>query len=318
MEILPSSLLRPLCSAGLLLGLALTAEARIDRVVEKEFKVAGPGSLKVEAEGGSIRVVPGGDAVVRVKAKQRIRADSEAEADELLKKLELTLEQSGNDVRLAARYERRASGFHFGSWPPVNVDFEVTVPAAFATELRTSGGNISVGDLTGKARLRTSGGNLTLGKMGDTVEGQTSGGNITLGEARGPTELKTSGGSITVGRVAGPAELTTSGGSIKIDSAEARLRAHTSGGSIRAGISGALKEECSLTTSGGSIRVAVDKAAAFRLDASCSGGGVDADGLTITLEKGTRGKDRLAGAVNGGGPLLKLRTSGGGISIRTQ
>jgi hypothetical protein len=317
MELRPCSLLRPFVAAGLFVGLALSAEARIDRVVEKEFKVAGPGSLKVEAEGGSIRVVAGSDSVVRVKAKQRIRADSEAEADELLKKLDLTLEQTGNDVRLAARYERRTGGFHFGSWPPVNVDFEVTVPAAFATDLRTSGGNITVGDLTGKARLRTSGGNLTLGRMGDTVDGQTSGGSITLAEARGQTELKTSGGNIAVGKVAGPAELSTSGGSIKIESAEARLRAHTSGGSIRAGINGPLKDECSLTTSGGSIRVTVDKAAAFRLDASCSGGGVDAEGLTITLEKGARGKDRLAGAVNGGGPLLKLRTSGGGIAIRT-
>jgi hypothetical protein len=117
--------------------------------------------------------------------------------------------------------------------------------------------------------------------------------------------------------VAGPAELSTSGGSIRIESAGARLRAHTSGGSIRAGISGSLRDECSLSTSGGSVHVAVDKAAAFRLDASTSGGSVDAGGLTITLEKGATGKSRLAGLVNGGGPVLKLRSSGGGISVRT-
>lgn len=311
------SVLRVVSSAGLFAGLALIAEARIDRLVEKEFKVDGPGSLQVETEGGTIRVVAGSDSVVRVTAKQRIRADSEAEADELLKKLTFTLEQQGNTVRLASRYERRTGGFSFGSWPPVNVDFEVVVPASFATDLRTSGGSITVGDLGGKARLRTSGGTITLGKMGSAIDAQTSGGSITVAEAGGATELKTSGGSITVGRVAGPADLSTSGGSIKVESAEARLRAHTSGGSIRAGLRGSLKEDCSLSTSGGSVRVTVDKAAAFRLDASCSGGGVDAEGLTITLEKGGRGKDRLAGAVNGGGPVLKLRTSGGGITVRT-
>ena len=50
--------------------------------------------------------------------------------------------------------------------------------------------------------------------------------------------------------------------------------------------------------------------------ASTSGGSVDAEGLTLTLEKG--GRSRLAGNVNGGGPLLKLRTSGGNIEVRTR
>jgi len=65
------------------------------------------------------------------------------------------------------------------------------------------------------------------------------------------------------------------------------------------------------------VHVGVDKMAAFRLDASTSGGDVDAAGLTITMEKGNRDRSRLAGTVNGGGPLLKLRSSGGGIVVRT-
>ncbi len=300
--------------AGLFVIAAGTAQARIERLVEKEFTVAGPGMLRVETAGGAIRVSPSAGSVVRIKARQRIRASTDAEADELLKKLELTLEQQGNDVRAVAKYERRSPGFHFGSWPPVQVDFEIEAPAAFATDLLTSGGGITVGDLAGRVRARTSGGSITLGTLGDAVEARTSGGNLTLAAARGPVELKTSGGSINVGRVSGPADLATSGGSIKIESAEGRLRAHTSGGSIRAGLAGALRDECSLSTSGGSVRVTVDRATAFRLDASTSGGEVDAEGLTLTLEKSSR--SRLTGAVNGGGPLLKLRASGGSISVR--
>jgi hypothetical protein len=85
---------------------------------------------------------------------------------------------------------------------------------------------------------------------------------------------------------------------------------------VEATIAGALKDDCSLSTSGGSVRVAVDKSADFRLDASTSGGGVHAAGLTIRLENGGLGKSRLVGDVNGGGPLLKLRTSGGGIDVK--
>lgn len=302
-------------TAVLLTASALTAHAEINRVVEKIFPATSSGLLEVETYGGSIRVVPTNDPTVRVTVRQRIKADSESEADALLARLELTLEQHGHDVRLAAKYERRPAGFLWRSWPPVRVDFEVKVPADFATRLMTSGGPITVGDLKGKSDLRTSGGSIKLGKMGGPVDARTSGGSITLGEARGPVQLRTSGGHITVGRVAGPADVATSGGGITIDSVVSQLRAHTSGGSIRATLTGPLSDDCSLSTSGGNVRVIVDRTAAFRLDASTSGGGVDVAGVALATEKSSRNRNQLAGVVNGGGPLLKLRTSGGGISV---
>ena len=305
-----------LLTAVLLTASTLTSHAEIHRVVEKIFPASAAGLLEVETYGGSIRVTPTSDPTVRVTARQRIKAGSESEADELLAKLELTLEQNGNDVRLAAKYERRPAGFRWGGWPPVHVDFEVKVPADFATRLMTSGGAITVGDLNGKADLRTSGGSIKLGKMGGPVEARTSGGGITLAAARGPVLLRTSGGPIDVGPVAGPADVATSGGGITVDSVAGRLRAHTSGGSIRAHLTGPLSDDCSLSTSGGSVRVTVNRAAAFQLDASTSGGGVDVTGVALTTEKLSRNRNQLVGVVNGGGPLLKLRTSGGGISVR--
>jgi hypothetical protein len=302
-----------------LLAAAVPALAKIERTIEKTFAVAGGGTLQAETFGGAIRVSPGADHAVRVVVKQTIKAGTDAEADELLKKLELTLEQEGNDVRLVANYERKPdSWLRWGSWPPVQVAFEVTVPAGYATKLSTSGGGITVGDLQGACDARTSGGAIKLGQMGGAVRAHTSGGSITLAGAGGPATLKTSGGNISAGPVAGTADFSTSGGNIKVDSVAGALRAHTSGGSVSAAIAGPLTADCSLGTSGGSVRVTVAKAAAFRLDASTSGGGVDASGLTIALEKSSRDRHRLAGAVNGGGPLLKLRTSGGSISVRAE
>lgn len=309
---------RCLFTAVVLTVTVLAAQARTERVVEKTFPVSGTGTLRLETHGGSIQVLPSNDSVVRITARQKVRADRDDEADRLLEKLELTFEQNGDDVRAVAKYESHPLGFHSGSWPPVQVDFVATVPASFATELRTSGGGITVGDLTGKANARTSGGSIKLGRMGGEVSARTSGGGITVAEARGPAEVRTSGGSIKVGRVAAPAKLSTSGGSITIEAVEGALDARTSGGSIRAGITGSLQEGCTLSTAGGSVQVTVDQKAAFQLDASSSGGGVNAKGLALTLEKSGRERNRLAGAVNGGGPPLKLRASGGGISIRAR
>ena len=301
---------------GWLFAAPLILDAKIERTVEKTFTVQPGGTLKVQTSGGNISVEAGGGDVVKVVAKEKIRADSDAEADELLKDLDLTIEQHGNDVTAIAKYEKKLGNW-FGS-TPVQVDFTVTVPSRYNTDLKTSGGNVTVGDLTGEMLAKTSGGNVKLGNIDGTVEAGTSGGNVTLGSCTGDTKLRTSGGNVRAEKIVGRADLGTSGGDIRVQLVENTLSAHTSGGNVEAVIGGALKGDCSLGTSGGEVRVTVDRAAAFQLDAATSGGSVRADGLTITLDGGGAGKSRLSGKVNGGGPLLKLRTSGGSIRVTTK
>ena len=301
---------------GWLFAAPLILDAKIERTVEKTFTVQPGGTLKVQTAGGNISVEPGAGETVKVVAKEKIRADSDAEADELLKDLDLTIEQQGNDVTAIAKYQRKL-GSWFGSMP-VQVDFIVTVPSRYNTDLKTSGGNITVGDLAGQMLAKTSGGNVKLGNIDGTVDAGTSGGDVSLGSCTGDTKLRTSGGNVRAEKIVGKADLGTSGGDITVKLVENVLSAHTSGGNVEAGIGGALKDDCSLGTSGGDVRVTVDKSAAFQLDAATSGGSVRADGLTITLDGGGAGKSRLSGKVNGGGPVLKLRTSGGSIRVVTR
>jgi hypothetical protein len=294
----------------------LVLDAKIERTVEKTFTVQPGGTLKVQTSGGNVSVDAGSGNVVKVVAKEKIRADSDAEADEVLKDLELTIEQQGNDVSAVAKYGKKL-GSWFGS-TPVQVDFIVTVPSRYNTDLKTSGGNVTVGDLAGEMRAKTSGGNVKVGQIDGTVDAGTSGGNVTLGSCTGDTKLHTSGGNVRAEKIVGRADLETSGGDIRVQLVENTLTAHTSGGNVEAVIGGALKGDCSLGTSGGDVRVKVDKSAGFQLDAATSGGSVRAEGLTITLDGGGMGKSRISGKVNGGGPVLKLRTSGGSIRVETR
>jgi putative adhesin len=312
-----SQLSRFAAVACILAAFAAPASAKIERVVEKSFTVQPGVHLRVSTSGGDIHVVTSSDPVVKVVAKEHIRAGSEAEADEVLKKLDLTIEQDGNDVVATASYENGV-GFHLGSWPPVQVEFVVTVPAGASAELKTSGGDVTVGDLGGAVHARTSGGNIKLGSIGGDIDASTSGGNVVLEEGRGSVRLSTSGGNVSADRVIGPADLDTSGGDIRVDSVQNTLKARTSGGDVRASFDGALKGDCSLSTSGGEVKASVAKNAAFQLDASTSGGEVDAAGITITIDHGGMGRSSLSGQVNGGGPVLRLRSSGGDIRVVTR
>lgn len=295
---------------------AVTLSAKIVRTVDRTFAVEPGGTLAVATEGGDITIETAAISEVRITARQTIRASSEAEADRLLEKLTLTLDQSGQQVTAEAKYER-GSGWFRGSLP-VQVDFIVTVPERFDVGLRTSGGNLRVGNLTGQVTARTSGGNITLQRIDGPVEANTSGGNISLREGTGRAKLHTSGGNIRVDQAAGPVEATTSGGDLVLSSVKNLVLAKTSGGDVTAVITTPPTGDTTLSTSGGNVSVRLPADAKFRLDASTSGGSVTATGLTITLDGGGVGKSRLSGDVNGGGPVLKLRTSGGNIRVRSE
>jgi DUF4097 and DUF4098 domain-containing protein YvlB len=308
-----------LLAAGVLLAVpaALQAKTRVTRTVDKTFTVQPGGTFKATTQGGDITIRTADVAEVRITAKQVFRTSDEKEADEIAEKLTLTLEQAGNDVTAEAKYEKRPSGSWFSSWPPVSVSFEVTVPKNYHLNLNTSGGDIEVASVQGNVRARTSGGDMQFARVDGEIDAHTSGGDIVLKEGTARAKLGTSGGDIDVDRAGGPTQVSTSGGNITIHSVTQLLSATTSGGDVRATLTEPLKQDTVLSTSGGDVRVRVVKDAGFELDASTSGGDVRAEGVTITIAKGGIGKSRLTGAVNGGGPRLKLRSSGGDITVQT-
>lgn len=309
-------ILFPLFAIGALLLGANVAEAKITRTVEKTFTVQPGGHLQATTQGGDITIRTADAPEVHVRVVQVIRASTEEEADELLEKFSLRLDQAGNDVTAEAKYERRNPGSWFGNWPPVSASFIITVPKTYNLNLNTSGGDIAVDSLSGDVHARTSGGDLKFARIDGDLDGGTSGGDITLLEGTARARLTTSGGDIRVERAGGLTEVSTSGGDISLQSVARLVKATTSGGDVHAVITEPLAQDTLLSTSGGDVDVAIAPGTGFHLDANTSGGDVRADGLTITLEKGGNGKNKLVGAVNGGGPRLKLHSSGGDIRIR--
>ena len=88
-------------------------------------------------------------------------------------------------------------------------------------------------------------------------------------------------------------------------------------GDIEATLGSDASQEAQLETSGGDVQLHVPAKRAFLLDARTSGGTVSATGLTLTIDDGAFGQSSLKGRVNGGNALVKVRSSGGDIVIRT-
>jgi hypothetical protein len=324
---------------GLAFGslIANGAERRLDRM----FDVSPGGTLIVESDGTDV-VVEGGDSnrvVVHI-----LVTGSEGTLD----RLELEASQSSSNVTVTVRKPAaRWFDWLWSSWS-LGGEIRVEVPRSYNAELRTSGGNLSVTRIEGKAAGKTSGGDVHVADVHGPVTLRTSGGNVRAERLDGETRLETSGGSIDVIKVAGTLRTSTSGGGIHLQDiggsvvaktssgdvvataingdaeldtsggdiravVNGRIDAHTSGGSITLVLVGA-NRGISAHTSGGSIFLRLPKDTTATLSAKTSGGSVHSD-LPVAATDAT-GKE-LHGAINGGGNAIEARTSGGDIRLQT-
>src|SRR5262245_26481110 len=317
-------------AVALVLLAVSAAQASIDSPIRKNFNVAEGGTLIIDTDLGDINVNPAAGGV-SIQVLRRARTSSQSKANDLFRDFDLTFAQEGNNVRVTGKYDRPWRWFNFFG-NDLDVKFVVTVPARYNVDLRTSGGDMHVGDLNGEVRAKTSGGDLDLGHIGGVVEAHTSGGDVSIAGARADVKLSTSGGDVSVGDAAGAVNARTSGGDIEVSRAASSLVAHTSGGSISIGeahgtidastsggsINAHLVQQprgdSQLKTSGGGITLTLAPNVAVDLDAHTSGGDIETD-VPVTL-LGKQSESTLNGKLNGGGPRVVLRTSGGDIRLR--
>lgn len=198
--------------------------------------------------------------------------------------------------------------------------------------LRSGGGHIRAGQISGRAQLETDGGNITLKQAGSFVSVRTGGGQIDFGEVRGSVRAQTGGGGIRIITVSGPMEVESNGGSICLTRVAGAVQAATAGGTIQAwinpdaGSSGgkvSLAGASQLSSGAGDIIVFLPRNLAANIDALVENGGlsrIDADpALLLNIQPmGNRGGSsvRATGALNGGGEVLKLRTTVGKIRLQ--
>jgi len=208
--------------------------------------------------------------------------------------------------------------------------------------LHTGGGSIKVNSAKGKIEAESGGGSVTIVSCSQGAVLETGGGSIQVERCAGRVKATTGGGSIDLGDVGGPAEMETGGGSIRLSSAKGPVRAETGSGSIELnGVPSARAEtgaggivarfvastgeptDSELETSVGDITVYLASNVNISVRASieaANGHNIRSDfpEIAVTTEGGDYGPKTVSaeGNLNGGGPVLRVRTTTGDICIR--
>ncbi len=297
---------------GVVIFAGIDVIAAQKKYLEKEFDVNPGGLLTLDSDRGSVLVETNANNKVSVRVTLKADTRDKDRAKEIFEDFDIDFDQDGDNITIEADYKR---GSNFRGWNKnnIHVEFLISVPEKYNLDIVTGGGSITVDNLEGDIEASTSGGSLNFEQIKGSVHGRTSGGSINLKKCEGFADVKTSGGSINIGHVKGDVDARTSGGSIDVNEVLGMIDASTSGGSVTAHITGQPTDDCRLTTSGGSVNVYMNEEVNVTLDAKTSAGYVETD-FPITV-KGKLKKSMLRGEINGGGPELYLRTSGGNIHL---
>ena len=129
------------------------------------------------------------------------------------------------------------------------------------------------------------------------VNVENTNGGIYLSDVTGKHELDTTNGKISVARCAGSLDASTTNGGI-----EAELTRVAKGQPMR------------FETTNGRIEVSVPADFAADIDASTTNGSIKTD---LPIATKSMGDNSLRGTINGGGTRLVLRTTNGGIALKT-
>ena len=268
--------------------------------IEKTYSVNPGGRLTVNSDIGNIDVQTTTQDRVEIVITKKAKKQLDKQAQKALADFKVTFDSSHSGVSIRGTFQRGRNYWRY--WKrqldQLDIHFLVTVPRRYNVDLNTQLGNISTDDLIGDVHAQTSAtsnGNIYIDDVIGTVQTQTSGGNLRFNGVKGPISGRSTAGEITLANCQGMVDIKTSVGN------------------IRAELTTQPQHQWTLQTSVGNITGTLNSNIAAEIDARTARyvGNLSTD-LRV---RGNKTSSRLRGTINGGGPLLKFRTSIGEIRL---
>lgn len=263
---------------------ACSAVAQASVTVEKPFQqsytLKSGGTLEVSNTNGGITVEAWDRLEVRVEAVKKIKAESSQKAEEVAKQIKIDVRQGAGSLRIETILPRGGGFLDWltGNNASASVTYKIKAPRDVVAKLDNTNGGLRLVGTRGRAELETVNGGVTVERTEGNVRVETTNGGITVLQAAGALQGTTTNGGIT-------AQLDRVDGDINLE------------------------------TTNGSVTLKVPRDLRANLDVSTANGGIHSD---LEVEGGEKSRRHLSGEVNGGGGLLKIETTNGGVRIEAE
>ncbi|HTE56019.1 MAG TPA: DUF4097 family beta strand repeat-containing protein [Kofleriaceae bacterium] len=292
----------------LLLVVPAGACATVHGTFQRAPRVSGPVDLEVETGSGDVTVTSGPPGQVSITG--RITAGSSmfgGGREDDVRDLERNppLRQEGNSIKLDG-----------GRYDNVSIDYEITVPPDTRLRSDTGSGNHTVRGLRGDIAIKAGSGDIRMDDIVGGVFAETGSGNVRANRIAGSLEARTGSGDIEV-LLSGPGNVRASTGS-----GDADIRGVVGGLSLETGsgtvvVEGDPRSPWQVDTSSGDVRLRLPAQSSFNVELSTGSGDISVARPVHTVVQGhvSSESDHVAGKVGSGGPLVKVSTGSGDVSV---
>jgi hypothetical protein len=277
-------------AALLAFSTAAFAAASADGNFDRTLSVSSQSDLYVSTGSGVIRIHPGSGNQIHiaghVHASWSAFGDVNARVQRIVDNPPVT--QSGNAVHVGEVNDHEL-------FSNISIDYEITVPADVALNLRTGSGDIEVDN------------------VGRFLSAESGSGSVRAHGLRGPASLETGSGSIELQEDgSGDVKAKTGSGSIRIHNLNGTFNSRTGSGDIEA--DGNLTGAANVSTGSGSVRLHITPSSHFSFEGSTGSGDIRVH-FPGAPEQDARSRHHLTASINGGGPPLVIHTGSGDIEV---
>lgn len=282
--------------------------ARYERELSRTLDCGATPRIDVRTVDGPAEVRGEDRAGVRVTAIVRFRADTDEEADSIMRAVEAGIHGDVGHVYVHSPATEDGALLGpvrhvFGRHRHIEMDVEIVAPRGSSlalrhvngsVELRGIGGDVTVHMVNGRFEASQIGANLTVHHVNGRAIVRDVGGNIEISHTNGAIDVERARGDVRLQLVNGSADIAEAGGSVAVKGVSG---AYT--------FSGAVHSNVTMSNARGSIILNLPRDSRFQLDAESALGGVTSE-LSISESETGSGK----------APRVKLRSEIGRIELR--
>ncbi len=215
---------------SLILSFQLSFASTAKEKLKKNITFGPGGYLSLSNMNGEVDIVSWDKDEVEIIAYKEVKANDRSTAEQLMKRLEIDIRESDDEITIETYFPKGSSGRGFFGWlfggghNSYSVEYEIKVPKKIDLNIHTTNGSLRIEQISGRLRLESTNGKIIAREISGVTRCKTTNGSINVDFSEITTQekltFKTTNGSIKLylpEDFAAEVELKTTNGHIDSD-----------------------------------------------------------------------------------------------------
>jgi DUF4097 and DUF4098 domain-containing protein YvlB len=275
----------------------LTAKA-YELVESREFPAGDFDRISVNTGSGDVIVTNvDGDSIL-IDVTLSVRSSSEEKADKAFEQTKIDFSEVDRNLKVEVDQPGQSgfSLFGLGKLSP-DVVVDIKCPPGIHLDVKTGSGDVVANNITGDFKAGTGSGDVVAQKVAGKLDVDTGSGDVIVKHLEGILKAGTGSGDVSAEGAIPSFSVDTGSGDVQIDS------------SVQ------IDAKSDADTGSGDVDILLPGSSSFQLKASTGSGAIRLNFLEAGV---VNAEDSLEMPVNGSGPLLRIRTGSGDVSVRAR